>query len=330
MERVDIPDVLLGSRVSLRFRVGERAGRPLYRDAVGELAAEGPDRVLVRTRRGPVPVERAAVVAVRAVPPPPPRRASLSAIVRLEGLCADAWPTPVDVPLGAWRLRAAGGWTGRANAALAIGDPGLPIPAALDAVTRFADEHGIRPRVHAPIGSPWDRAVAAHDWELDAQHAAGAEVTVLVTGLDDVPDAVPDADGDLRIELPERPPEEWWRLALGGSPSPAQHHVLDPAGRIPAAFGLLRDVSGEVLGQVRAAVVEDHLHVSMLAVRSAARRQGHATALLAAAERWGREHGARWAVLQVAVHNTGARALYERLGWIEHHRYRYLVPVPPG
>jgi ribosomal protein S18 acetylase RimI-like enzyme len=296
-----------------------------------------------------VPVERAAVVAVRAVPPPPPRRASLSAIVRLEGLCADAWPTPVDRPLGAWRLRAADGWTGRANAALAIGDPGLPIPAALDAVTRFADEHGIRPRVHAPIGSPWVRAVAAHGWELDVAHAAGAEVTVLVTGLDaglddagpddagpddagpddaGPDDAGPDADRDLRFELSARPPEEWWQLALGGSPSPAQRHVLDPAGRIPAAFGLLRDASGQALGQVRAAVVDDHLHVSMLAVRSAARRQGHATALLAAAERWGREHSARWAVLQVAVQNTGARALYERLGWVEHHRYRYVVP--PG
>jgi N-acetylglutamate synthase len=31
-------------------------------------------------------------------------------------------------------------------------------------------------------------------------------------------------------------------------------------------------------------------------------------------------------VLQVAVHNTAALALYDRAGWTEHHRYRYLVP----
>jgi hypothetical protein len=33
-------------------------------------------------------------------------------------------------------------------------------------------------------------------------------------------------------------------------------------------------------------------------------------------------------VLQVALRNTAARALYDGLGAVEHHRYRYLVP--PG
>jgi hypothetical protein len=32
---VEIPDRLLGARVSLRHRVGERDGRPLFSDAVG-------------------------------------------------------------------------------------------------------------------------------------------------------------------------------------------------------------------------------------------------------------------------------------------------------
>ena len=50
--------------------------------------------------------------------------------------------------------------------------------------------------------------------------------------------------------------------------------------------------------------------------------------LVAAVAAWAQEHGARWSVLQVALHNTGARAFYERLGHVEHHRYRYLVPSP--
>jgi ribosomal protein S18 acetylase RimI-like enzyme len=82
----------------------------------------------------------------------------------------------------------------------------------------------------------------------------------------------------------------------------------------------------DVVGAGRVVVVEDHLHVSVLTVDPAVRRRGHGTALLAAAARWGREHGARWGVLQVAVHNTAALALYARSGWTEHHRYRYLVP----
>ncbi|MEN3268774.1 MAG: N-acetylglutamate synthase, partial [Pseudonocardia sp.] len=176
---MEIADELVGVRVALRYRIGERDGRPLYTDAVGELSVAGPGAVLVQTRRGPVHVDSTAVVAVRAVPPAPAPRASLTAITRLEGLAADAWPAVVDQPLGAWRLRAAGGYTGRANAGLVLGDPGMPIPAALDAVRGFAREHGIPARVHVPVGSPWDRAVAAQGWVLDAGHAAGAEVAVL-------------------------------------------------------------------------------------------------------------------------------------------------------
>jgi ribosomal protein S18 acetylase RimI-like enzyme len=317
---VEIPDELVGARVALRHRVGERGGRPLFTDAVGELSVEGPGAVVVQTRRGPVRVERSAVVAVRAVPPAPPRRAPLAAIIRLEELCADAWPAQVDQPLGAWRLRAAGGYTGRANSALAIGDPGLPTAAALDTVRRFAREHGVPPRVQVPVGSPWDRAVAAEGWGLDVEHAKGAEVSVLVAPVDAV-----EPPSDLLIELPPRPSNEWWRLAVGGPPTAAQERVL--AGAPDTAFGLLRAPDGVVLGQVRATVVADHVHVSMLEVVPAARRRGHATALLAAAGAWGRERGARWAVLQVALQNGGARALYDRLGYVEHHRYRYLVPL---
>jgi ribosomal protein S18 acetylase RimI-like enzyme len=320
---VEIPEELVGARVALRHRIGERDGRPLFTDAVGELATDDAGTVVVQTRRGPVRVARSAVVAVRAVPPAPPRRAPLAAIVRLEGLCADAWPAQAERPLGAWRLRAAGGYTARANSALALGDPGLPMAAALDEVCRFAGEHAVPPRVQVPVGSPWDRAVAAEGWVLNVGHAKGAEVSVLVApvaGLE--PDVEPPPG--LRIELPPRPSADWWRLAVGGPPTPAQERVL--AGAPDTTFGTLRDPDGAVLGQVRATVVADHVHIAMLEVVPAARRRGHATALLAAAGVWGRERGARWAVLQVALQNDGARELYDRLGYVEHHRYRYLVP----
>lgn len=347
---MDLPDGLVGSRVALRHRVGDRSGRPLYSDAVGELGTDG-DALVVATRRGTVRVARAAVVAVRAVPPASPRRASWTAVARIESLCADAWPAPVDEPLGGWRLRGAGGFTARANSALAIGDPGMPVVAAVDVVRRFAAENGIGPRVQAPIGSPWSRAVQAAGWVLDVGHEAGAEVAVLVTDLTQRPEPSgtgaaglrPDATAEPRlahpqtptrvswggvVELAERPGRGWWERATGGEPSAAQRAVLDPGDRLRTAFALLRDPAGGVLGALRAAVVQDHLHLSMMEVVPVARRRGVASELLATAAGWGHEHGARWGVLQVALHNTGARALYERLGWVEHHRYHYLVPPP--
>ena len=321
MTTVDVPDELLGRRVALRHRLAEG---PLT-DAVGELADAGAGAVVVHTRRGPVRVDRAAVVAVRAVPPPVPRRASWAAVARLENLCADAWPARADRPLGAWRLRAAGGFTGRANAALALGDPGLPVPAALDAVRAFAAGHGVAPRVHVPVGSPWDRAVADHGWVLDDGHEAGAEVAVLVAEVD----RLAAASTSRGVVLADRPDDAWWALSLGRDPTPDERFVLDPQGhdgrRVRTAFGIVPGA-----GVVRAAVVDDHLHLSRLAVTPAARRSGVGAALTAAIAAWGRSEGARWAVLQVALHNAAARALYERLGATEHHRYRYLVPPSAG
>ena len=46
----------------------------------------------------------------------------------LERAAALHWQAPETEPLGEWRLRAVAGFTGRANSALPVGDPGLPLP----------------------------------------------------------------------------------------------------------------------------------------------------------------------------------------------------------
>ena len=45
-------------------------------------------------------------------------------IAELETVAALGWRAPQEEPLGGWLLRAAGGFTGRANSALAAGDTG--------------------------------------------------------------------------------------------------------------------------------------------------------------------------------------------------------------
>ena len=61
----------------------------------------------------------------------------------LEQAAAGGWRAPEEARLGRWLLRAAGGFTGRANSALAIGDPGLPLAAALDQVGRWYQARGL-------------------------------------------------------------------------------------------------------------------------------------------------------------------------------------------
>lgn len=328
---------LYGHRVALRHRLGSGANPGMLTDAVGELAAAGPDAVRVLTRGGPVTVPLYAVVAVRQVPPAPAARPSWAAVARLEGICADGWPAPVDAPLGRWRLRAAGGFTGRANSGLVIGDPGLTIPDALARVVGFAQRHRLPPRVQVPEGSPWHTEVAGQGWAPETTHRAGWRVEVLVGELGpDAAVAEPPAapPSEVRVALEGR---ERWRVVAeeesGGVHAGradqrfeiAREHVLTAPGLPHLAFGTARR-GAELVGAVRLAVLDEHLYVTRLAVDPDHRRLGVATALMDAAGRWGREHGARWSVLQVADTNTAAAEFYRRRGCITHHRYVYLRP----
>lgn len=85
---------------------------------------------------------------------------------------------------------------------------------------------------------------------------------------------------------------------------------------------------GSVLGYLLFTAVLDEGGVDNIAVAPAARRQGIASALLEAFHRYGREHGLASLFLEVRPSNTGAAALYEKLGYREVGRRKnyYLSP----
>ena len=117
-------------RVGMRAVVRHRLADGLN-DALGEVVALDESSVSVATRRGLQVVRRAAVVAAKEVPPAPSRRGAPHLAVSmadLQRVMVDGWPPLERASLGGWMLRAAGGFTGRANSVLPLGDPGLPLP----------------------------------------------------------------------------------------------------------------------------------------------------------------------------------------------------------
>lgn len=66
-------------------------------------------------------------------------------ILDLEEAAACGWRAPEEAALGRWLLRAAEGFTGRANSALAVGDPGMPLAAAVSEVCRWYQALGLPP-----------------------------------------------------------------------------------------------------------------------------------------------------------------------------------------
>ncbi|GAC1325654.1 MAG: hypothetical protein NVSMB13_09200 [Mycobacteriales bacterium] len=59
----------VGARVVVRRVLGQRDGRPVFGDVLGELVYWADGVLVVRTRAGEVPVDDRAVVAAKRIPP---------------------------------------------------------------------------------------------------------------------------------------------------------------------------------------------------------------------------------------------------------------------
>jgi len=219
--------------------------------------------------------------------------------------------------MGDWRLRWADGFTARANSALAIGDPGKPLPEALRTVCDFAHEQAIPPVVQVIQNTSLEDAIAACDWVHYVEHRPAHEVRVLTGPLSRGTSA--------GAVILDEPTPGWWELtADSANPAEAPRHVL---GTGKVGFGLV-ETDGVTAGAVRGAIVGEWLHLARLAVRPEFRRRGLARGLMNAVGDWAAAQGATGVVLQVAMANNGALKLYESLGCTEHHRYRYWAPAP--
>ncbi|MCK5273170.1 MAG: ribosomal protein S18-alanine N-acetyltransferase [Alphaproteobacteria bacterium] len=86
---------------------------------------------------------------------------------------------------------------------------------------------------------------------------------------------------------------------------------------LPRSFGLIAHEAGQPLGFLLAQCAAGESEIINLAVAPAARRQGIGGALVAAAMARARRMGAQTMFLEVARDNATARALYDRIGFVQ-------------
>jgi ribosomal protein S18 acetylase RimI-like enzyme len=296
-----------------------------FTDTVGVLTSWD-DGVLLITRKDgeSVRIPESALVAGKVVPAAPARRRGPAASYEeLAQVSSRAWRPVESERLGEWELRAASGFTRRANSVLPLGDPGLPLDEALTAVRHWYGERGLPAYVQTATGAEgtqellcaelerrgWVREVSAELWTGAlapvADRAEGAGVELSRT-----------ADEAWLTRYQRKGVSEVALKVLGSGPS--VWFATVPGDGSPAAIG-------------RCVVDGRWASFAAVEVDPALRRRGLATTVLAALARRALDEGASAAWLQVEQDNTGARGLYAGLGFAAHHAYHhYREPAAPG
>lgn len=344
----DMPDdpsaaLTIGRRVVVRYRLPDAPPGAGATDFVGELIARNADFLIVDTRQGRQRLVRTQVIAARDVPPqaskagPAHRRVSPD---DLERLMVDAWPPVERANLGRWVLRAAGGFTGRANSVLPVGDSSLPLDeaiafcerwyAARDLPTMFQipGEPGFEV-ADVPVGAALlERGYAAAPVPVGplGQRPAGSgleRVLVMTAASAKVPslttESVPvTADAQLSPE---------WLMTYGEQRSVVPgvtESVL--SGSEGLLFLSVRDESSRrMVGVCRLAIHVGWAGIFSSWVHPEHRRRGIATAMASAAAMVARENAMPAMYLQVSEANTAGVAFWGGLGFETHHEYTYLV-----
>jgi len=247
-------------------------------------------------------------------------------MIGLERSAAAHWRGTEEQWLGEWLLRAADGFTGRANSALALGDPGVPLDAALDYVTGWYRARGLPAMISVPL------PLAA-----DGQDGLDAELTERAWATRPGPAFVMVADLPLAVAVSGLPagaevaaeadPDAAWlaRYHYRGTDTqpPVMREVLTSAQ--DQAFISIRTESA-VLAIARLSIADGWAGLTAVEVNPGHRRAGLGRAITAAACAEAVQRDVRRVFLQVEVGNAAARALYERCGFRYSHRYHYRMP----
>ena len=274
------------------------SGGPALTDVLGTCTAWGDGVCVVEPDgtgpRDPVTIPLADIVSGKPVPPRAstrhrvtPREAQRRALA--------LWPDLETEPLGDWLLRHSTTSTARrANSVLTMGSSGLE--GDYERVVAFYEARGRRPIAAVLPDSAEDDLFRGHGWVLESHDH---DTVFKIAGVAAA------------------------RRTLSGVSLPGLDVAIVGDDRLVTAEAAGDD--GRVIVSGVAAYDDDWVGFRTIEVNPAERRRRLGLLVMAELLAWGAERGATTAYLQVLGDNARAHALYDGLGFVEHHRYRYLA-----
>ena len=306
----------VGHRVSVRREVNGG-----LTDVLGHLLDLTDDRFEVLAHGAVISLDRAAVTAAKVVPEATPRRGWAVPTISpddMQRICWAGWPARDVERLGDWALRAHGGITGRANSAMAVGDPGLPLPEALRRTAQWYDDRGLAPLLQLPLADPANAEMADEGWSR--LHVTIVQVAPIGPLLAELPPRE-----DLREVVESVPSADWRGLMHDLDTGDPESHVAILTGPDRVGFATLYR-GDQPVGIGRVSVEGEWAGVTSVDVAPEVRRQGIGSAVMGALLRWAAGQGAGSSYLQVRAGNAAALKLYDALGYVTHHPYTYRSP----
>lgn len=276
-------------------------------------------------------------------------------VADVERIAALGWRGLDEAQLGGWLLRAADGFTGRANSALILGPAPQTDAGWLHDLVRWYADRGLRPMAQVPLpgAEAIDAMLAEAGWRTrelvrfltgdihEVRRLAAASLELPRKGRlesDLVAQGVlHSGESGLRRRMDAVPDDAWltaYQYRGAALPGHAREVLLRTGPDTTLSFASLRAPGSAgapdgVLAVARGALSQGWLGVTAVTVADRHRRQRHGTRLMSALATWAAERGARAIYLQVAAGNEAALRLYSRLGFHHHHDYRYRVGPAP-
>lgn len=251
----------------------------------------------------------------------------------IERCVLNAWPGQEVQALDGWRLRAAGGVTGRANSvwpnehgsALSVADK-------LAEVEQFYSERGLTPRYQiTPAAQPAD----LDDLLAQRGYQRISPTFVQTASLEVVLRSTPVLRlfPTFSVEVAEQFDEDWFRLyalveEMDDYAATMRRVILSKI--VPARGFVQVTIDGQPAAVGLGVVENGWLGIYCMSSLPAFRRRGAATAILRTLAIWAKMNDAQNAYLQVTQPNTAAQALYQGVGFTTLYPYHYRIrPAAP-
>lgn len=235
-------------------------------------------------------------------------------IREIEHVTLRSWPALETELYDGWILRFSHGYTGRANSVNPLDRSILPLDEKIDYCENWFQEKGLATifRLNDAVYPPQLEAILEQ-----RGYERYNETIVKLADLRDFSLAM-----DSRFNYANTVADDWLADWANWNDAPREH--------ISTAKAMLQTIQGSAcFGRVAdaalgLAVVEDsYVGLFDIVVRPEYRRQGIGFALVSSLLSWAKMQAADKAYLQVTMLNHPAIALYQQLGFENHHNYWY-------